>query len=749
VIGESVGRKEDLPLLTGRARFVDDIVRPDMLHMGVVRSPHAHARIMRITGGFAAADLPEVARPIPPYKAKRKFRAYEQPVLAAKVVRYVGEPVAVVVVDDPRHLPEAVEAVSVEYEPLPAVSSTEAALRPGAARVHQQWPDNVAYVGRASIGDVDAAMGKAHLVVEEKFHHPRLAAMPIETRGALAYVDDGLVVLSTTQHPYHLRDVIAHLLELAEEEIRVLTPDVGGSFGAKGQIHGEDILVAALARRLGRPVKWIEARNEHFIATCHDREQRHEICAGFARDGAIVAIDDRFAADFGAYAVQEDGVTVNTINHMCGPYRVPNYRNACTNVVTHKTFSAAYRAAGRPEAAFVMERALDIAARRLGIDAAEIRRRNLVPAAAMPYKPGITYKDGVPVAYDPADFPAAFEKLLTLFGYEEMRARQKKTRHMGIGLACYVQGTALGPYEGANVRVDPSGKVFVNVGISSQGQSHATTLAQVCAQELGVAYEDVTLVGGDTRALPYGFGPYGSRIAANAGPAVARAARQVRGKAIKLASAMLEAAEADIRITAGRVHVVGVPGHGIPLAVLARTAVTSKALMPDPGLNACVYFNPETVTWAFGAHAAAVEVDVETCEVRILKYAAVHDCGNPINPMVVDGQLHGGIVQGIGAALMEELVYDDAGQLQTGSFMDYALPKAADLPPILTAQLAYPSVINELGIKGVGESGAIAPGAALANAVEDALAAFNITIRELPVTPARLFALLRAAGALK
>ncbi|HYR33040.1 MAG TPA: xanthine dehydrogenase family protein molybdopterin-binding subunit [Burkholderiales bacterium] len=746
MIGESAGRKEDLPLLTGRARFIDDIARPGMLHMGVVRSPHAHARIVRVAGGFAAADLPEAARPIPPYKAKQKFRAYEQPVLARAIVRYVGEPVAVVVADDARLLAEAVEAVEVDYQPLPAVASTDAALRPGAARVHEQWPDNVAYVGRVAIGDVDAAMGKAHLVVEESLRHPRLAAMPIETRGALAYADDGgrLTVVSTTQHPYHLREVLAHILGLAEEEVRVVTPDVGGSFGAKGQIHGEDILVAALARRLGRPVKWIETRSEHFIATCHDREQHHEVRAGFAADGTLVAIDDRFAADFGAYAVQEDGVTVNTINHLCGPYRVPNYRNACTNVVTHKTFSAAYRAAGRPEAAFVMERVLDIAARRLGIDPADLRRRNLVAASAMPYRPGLTYKDGVPVAYDPADFPAAFDKLLALFGYQEMRARQKRTKHMGIGLACYVQGTALGPYEGANVRVDASGKVYVYVGLSSQGQSHATTLAQVCAQELGVAYEDVTIVGGDTQALPYGFGPYGSRIAANAGPAVARAAREVRAKAIRVASSLLEAAEADIRITAGRAHVVGVPGHGVALSALA---VKAKALKPEPGLNACVYFNPETVTWAFGAHAAAVEVDVETCEVRILKYAAVHDCGKAINPMVVDGQLHGGIAQGIGAALMEELVYDDSGQLQTGSFMDYAMPKAADLPSILTAQLEYPSAINELGIKGVGESGAIAPGAALANAVEDALAGFGITIRELPVTPARLFALLRFKAA--
>jgi carbon-monoxide dehydrogenase large subunit len=666
MIGAAPERKEDRALLTGRGRFIDDIHRPGMLYMGVVRSPHAHARVKSIKG---ALDLPEVAHPIPPYKAKRKFRAYEQPVLATQVVRYVGEAVAVVVAEDARSLAGALEAVEVEYEPLPAVSTTEAALRTGAPRVHAEWPDNVAYVGKATIGDVDAAIGKADLVVKEALHHPRLSAMPIETRGALAYLDEAgaLVVLSTTQHPYHLREAIADVLRLVEEEIRVMTPDVGGSFGAKGQVHSEDIAVAALALKLRRPVKWIESRNEHFIATCHDREQSHEVRAGFAKDGTIAGIEDRFAADFGAYPVQEDGVTINTINHLCGPYRVAALRSVCTNVVTHKMFSAAYRAAGRPEAVFVMERMLDIAARKLGIDPAEIRRRNLIPVSAQPYKPGLIYKDGVPVSYDPGDFPASFDKLLTLFGYAEARATQKRqgTKRTGIGLACYMQGTA-----------------------------------------------------------------------------VARAAREVRAKAIKVASALLEAAEQDIRISEGRAHVVGVPAHGVTLSALAREAIRSKVLMPDPGLNACVYFNPETVTWAFGANAATVEVDIETCEIRLLKFAAVHDCGRPINPVVVDGQLHGGLVQGIGAALMEEIVYDEAGQIQGASFMDYALPKADDLPPILTAQLAYPSVINELGIKGVGESGCIAPGAAIANAVEDAVADLGVVIRELPITPARLFRLL-------
>ena len=763
MIGESVSRKEDVPLLTGSGKYLDDLTRPGMLYLGVVRSPHAHARITGISTTAAASlpgvvavagakDLPEVNRPIPPYKPKRKFRAFDQQVLAKAMVRYVGEPVAVVVAEDPRRLAEALEAVVVDYEPQPAVSSIDAAIGPGAPLVHERWPDNVAYVSRGSVGDVDTAMDKADVLVAEKFRHPRLAAMPIETRGVLAYVDDSnaLIVVSSTQHPYHVREAIADVLGLVEERLRVIAPDVGGSFGAKGQVYPEEILVPALALRLGRPVKWVEGRNEHFMATCHDREQVHEIRAGFKRDGKIVAIDDRFWADFGAYPVQEDGVTINTVNHLCAPYKVEHYRGVCANVVTHKMFSAAYRAAGRPEAAFVMDRVLDIAARRLRLDPAEIRRRNFVLPADMPYRPGLTYKDGVPIAYDPGDFPGAFDKLLKLFDYEETRALQKQRaggiHRIGIGLSCYLQGTALGPYEGANVRVDASGKVYVYVGCSSQGQSHATTLAQICAQELGVLFDDVVVVGGDTQVLPYGFGPYASRIAANAGPAVARAARQVRTKATKVAASMLEVAEPDIRISAGRAHVVGVPDLSVRLAEVARTAVKSKELMPDPGLNACTYFNPETVTWAFGAQAAAVEVDVETCEMRILKYAAIHDCGQPINPMVVDGQLHGGIAQGLGGAMMEEVVYDSTGQLLAGSFMDYAMPKAEQMPPFLTAHVTHPSMANDLGIKGVGESGAISPGAVIANAVEDALADFGITIRELPVTPARIFALLKAAG---
>jgi carbon-monoxide dehydrogenase large subunit len=762
LIGESPSRKEDQALLLGAGRYLDDLVRPRMVYLGVVRSPHACARVTKIwpseaaglpgvLGVFSARDLPEIHGPIPPYRLPRRFRISHQQVLVTQTARYVGEPIAVVVAEDPCRLADALDAVKVDYDVLPAVTSTDPAINTTQV-VHEGWPNNVAYVARGAVGDAGSAMKNASEVVSESFRHARSAGMPIEPRGVLAYEEGSpgqLVVVSSTQCTYHVREVIAEVLGMAEEQIRVIAPDVGGAFGAKAQPYHEEVLVAALARRLGRPVKWVESRSEHFVASCHDREQVHKVRMGFDRDGKIVAIDDEFWADFGAYPVQEDGVTANTINHLCSPYKVAHYQSTCHNVVTNKTFAAAYRGAGRPEAAFVMDRVLDIAARRLGLDPAEIRRRNFVQPSDMPYRPGLSYKDGVPITYDPGNFPAAFERLLELLGYDDARALQKRqaqsAQRIGIGLSCYLHGTAHGPYEGANVRVDPNGKTYVYLGCSSQGQGHETTFAQICAQELGVAFDDVVVVGADTQVLPYGIGAKASRLTATAGPAVARAAREVRKKALIVAASMFEAAPQDIDITGGRVHIVGVPDRSVRLADVAKAAVKFKALRGDPGLNACTYFNPQTVTWGFGAQAGIVEVDVETCELRVLKYVAIHDCGRPVNPMLIAGQLHGAIVQGLGGALMEELVYDGSGQLLSGSFMDYAMPKADQLPSIVTETIDHPSIINDLGIKGVGESGSISPGAVIGNAVEDALAEFGITVREVPVTPVRIFELLRQA----
>ena len=731
----------------------------------MVRGLHPYARIAAIDRAAALAlpgvvavwgaqELPEAARPIPlPFAATPHTRPYAMTALAADTVRYVGEPVAVVIADDPYRLADAVEAVAVAYEPRPPVLDPEDAART-ATRLHEGWPDNVAVVARGAVGDVERGFAAAYLVVEERLRHPRLAAVPIETRGVLAYRegDTGdLVVWSSAQNPYKVRDAVSAVLGLPAERVRVLVPDVGGAFGVKGNAYPEEILVAAAALRLGRPVKWVESRREHFLATGHDREQLHTARLGLDRDGRIVALDDAFLADVGAYPEEGDGLTLNTVNHLPGPYRVPHYRGVGRSVVTNKTLNMAYRGAGRPEAAFVMERLLDLAARRLGLDPAEIRRRNLVRPGEMPYRSGLTYKDGVPIAYDPADFPAALERALGLLGYDAWRARQRAAagtpRRIGLGLACYVQGSGLGPYEGATVRVDPSGQVYVLVGVAAQGQGHATTLAQIAAAELGAAFADVTVVAGDTRVMPFGMGTGGSRVTANAGPAVARTAREVRDKATRVAAELLECAPEDVRIEDGRVHVAGVPSRALSLGQVAHVAIKSKALRDarEPGLTSCTYFYPDTVTWAFGTQAAAVEVDLETGEVRLLAYVAVHDSGRAINPVIVEGQLQGGAAQGIGAGLWEELVYDAHGQLVTGSLMDYGIPKADQLPSIPVALLDHPSAVNDLGVKGVGESGAIAGAAAIANAVEDAVADLGVTIREVPVTAPRLFALLEEA----
>ncbi len=759
MIGASPRRKEDRRLLTGAGRFVDDLTREGMLHMGVVRSAHAHARVLGIAARAAlampgvvavwsAADLPEVSRPIPAaYGAAHKGRPFAQPVLAADVARYVGEAVAVLIADSAARAADALEAVTVEYEPLPALTTADEALR-SLARLHDGWPDNRALVARGEVGDVARGFAEADVVIHERFEHTRLSAVPIETRGAFAYRDSesgALVVWSSTQSPYLVRNAIAAVLGLPVEGVRVLVPDVGGAFGPKGSVYPEEILVAAAALRLGRPVKWVESRREHLVATGHDREQVHEVGIGFKRDGALTAIEDTFLADVGAYPLEGDGLTLNTINHLCGPYRVRHYRAAGTSVVTNKTPNAAYRGAGRPEACFVMERLMDIGARRLGLDPAEIRRRNLVRPDEMPYRPGLTYKDGVPITYDPGDFPAAFERALALLGYDEWRRRQKAqagtSKRIGVGLACYAQGSGLGPYEGATVRVDPSGKVYVLIGVAAQGQGHATTLAQIAASELGAAFDDVIVAAGDTTLVPFGMGTGGSRVAATAGPAVARAAREVRRKARSVAAELLECAPEDVRIAEGRAHVTGLPDRFVTLGRIAHAAVKSKALKSagEPGLNGCTYFYPDTVTWAFGTQAAVVEVDLETFETRLLAYAIVHDPGRAINPMIVEGQLQGGAAQGIGAGLMEALVYDASGQLLTGSLMDYAIPRADQLPPLPVALTEHPSVINDLGIKGVGESGAIPGAAAIANAVEDAIVDTGVTIREVPVT-ARLLA---------
>ena len=628
-------------------------------------------------------------------------------------------------------------------------------MAPSAPLVHDDWPDNVPYVSRSGTGDVGPGFASAHVIVEAHLRYPRVAGMPIETRGVLASEDratGALLVWSSTQVPFAVRSAIAVALGLPEERIRVLVPEVGGGFGIKGHVYPEEIVVAAVARRLGRPVKWVETRREHFLSAAADRDQDHRARIGVARDGAIVALETAFTRDHGAFPPLGEAITQNTINHLPGPYRVPNYRAVGTNVVTHKTFAAAYRGAGRPEAAFVLDRLLDRAARALGMDPAALRRLNMIRPDEMPYRSGLTYRDGVPITYDAADYVTAFDRLIERLEYADWRAEQARrkgtARPIGIGLCAYVEGTGLGPFEGADVHVDPGGTVFVHLGVCAQGQGHETTFAQICADVLSVPVESVVVKGGDTQLVGYGMGTIASRVAAVAGPAVARSAGEVADKARLVAAEMLECDPKDIVLADGRVLVKGVPGKSLRLAEVARAAVRSRALAKTsgPGLHACGFFYPDSVTWAFGVQGVVVEVDVEACSLTLLRHVAMHDCGRPINPMIVEGQLHGGLAQGIGTALSEELLYDEEGQLLTGTFMEYGMPRADQMPDFEVGHLDFPSAVNPLGIKGVGESGVIAPAAAIANAVEDALADYGVLVNTVPLTGPRIFEMLRAGG---
>ncbi len=762
-LGRSVLRREDRRLLTGRGRYLDDLRLPDMLHAAIVRSPHAHARFARVDTEAAiampgvvsvltGADLPECQAAIPPF-IPGKLRPYPHPAIARGLVRHAGEAVAIALAGDGYRAADAALAVTVDYEPLPVAAHVDAALAPGAPRVFAEWPDNVAGPSQGAVGSVDTGFAEAQVIVETELTFPRIAPLPLEPRGVLAWPsahDRRLTIWSSTQVPYSVRSAVAAALDLAEEDVRILAPDVGGGFGGKGHVYPEDVLIAAVARRLGRPVKWVETRSEHFLAASPDRDQRHTARLGVRADGTIAALETTFTRDHGAYPTLGEVMPQNTINHLPGPYRVPHYRAAALSVVTHKTFSGAYRGAGRPEAAFVLDRLLDHAARRLGMDAAELRRRNLIRPEEMPYATGLAYRDGAVITYDPADYVAGFDLALRRLGYTEWRAEQRRRRGMrcplGLGVSAYVEGTGIGPFEGADVRIDPSGTVYLFVGVSSQGQAHETTLAQVCAAELGVDVDQVVVIGGDTSAIPHGMGTIASRVAAVAGPAIARASRDVARRARLVAAEMLECAADDVVLAGGRAQVAGVPSRGVTLGALARAALRSPALAREnePGLHTCGYFFPRSVTWAFGAHACVVELDTETGAVRVLRYVAVHDCGRPINPMIVEGQLHGGIAQGIGTAFSEALIHDADGQLLTGSLMEYGLPRADDVPTLEVDALDHPSAVNDLGIKGVGESGVISPSVAIANAVEDALVtagapADAMLIARLPVTPARVW----------
>jgi carbon-monoxide dehydrogenase large subunit len=766
-VGRSVRRVEDDRLLRGGGRFVADLSRPGQLHAHFVRSPLARARIADIDAS-KAIELPGVAGvythehvpagPMPPFlwdsppaklvgALQPELRPCHPPLLPADEARFAGQAVAVLLAEDRYLAEDAAELVEVDYQPLEAVTDARAALDRLAPVLHDGWDSNVAVRFEVRKGDAAAALDRADLVVRERFEVQRQAGLPLETRGALAEWDGARLTLwSSTQNAHPLRRAMSRVAGLDPEKVRVVAPDVGGGFGVKGVLYPEDLLVGLLALRTGRPVKWIEDRAEHLRSAIHAREQVHQVELGMTGDGRIVALRDQIVVDCGAFNPLGLVIPYNTIAHLMGPYRVPHLEAVATGVITNKTPTAPYRGAGRPEAVFAVERALELAARALDADPLEVRLRNLVRPDEMPFTAGIPYRDGEPLVLDGGDYPRALRRAAELVDYAGVRAAGVEAGRwrIGVGLACYVEGTGIGPFEGAAVAVGLDGRVTVQTGACSQGQGHATVLAQVCADHLGVAPEDVTVVGGDTAGIDRGWGTVASRSAVVAGSAVAAAAAAVRERVLEIAGDLLEAAPDDLRVEGARVVTAGAPERGLGLGEVARAAAAGGS-----ALAATEYFEPPTVTWANGAHAAVVDVDRDTGEVRVLRYGVVHDCGRVINPVIVDGQVRGGVAQGIGGALYEELTYDEEGQLTSGTLADYLVPTAGEVPRIDLEHMETPSPLNPLGLRGVGEGGAIPGPAVIANAVEHALRGGGSTpggldpvIRRTPLSPAHVRSLI-------
>jgi aerobic carbon-monoxide dehydrogenase large subunit len=766
LFGARVRRREDARLVTGHGRYVADVALPGLLHVAVHRSPHAHARIVRVDAAEARrrpgvvhvqvpADVAALGR-LPLLVPHSSLVAPACPeMLPQEIISYAGQPVALVVAASAAEAEDALDALHVEYEPLPAVASLDEAMRTDGPRVHPGG--NVAARFTQRVGDPAGALARADVVLRERFHVHRGGGMAMETRAIAARWDADLgqiTVWATAQAPQILRRLLARYLGLPEHAVRVVTQDIGGGFGPKAIVYAEDILVPFLARALGRPVQFVETRREHLAAVTQERDQWHDIELGLTREGHIVAVRDTFTHDCGAFVSWGVIVPILTSVTVPGPYRVPSYEVTLTALYTNRVPVTPVRGAGRPQAVFVMERMLDLAAERLGLDRVAIRQRNLIQPDEFPYDVGLISRDNSPRRYDSGNYPECLRRAAETvgaagFGAERERARAAG-RAIGIGFAMFVEDTGLGPYEGIRVRVDPAGRVFVFSGASSQGQAHETTLAQVVGDGLSVPIEQITVVPGDTAGIPYGVGTFASRVAVLASASAVHAAAEVRKKAIAIAAAQLEAAPDDLVLEDGRIAVRGAAGRGLTLGDVAAIATAPRPgyALPgsmDPGLEASGYVHVLQSTYSNGAHAAVVEVDPETGTVKVLRYVAVDDCGTMINPMVVEGQIHGGIAHGIGNALLEEIVYDDAGQLLTGTLMDYALPRASDVPALEVHHVVTPSPLNPLGVKGSGEGGTLPAPAAIANAIADALRPLGVEVTEMPLTRERLWRSVRRA----
>ncbi len=773
--GAPVKRNEDRKLLTGQALFIDDVELPGMLHVAFLRSQVAHARIKRIdvsgalqrpgvVAVYTANDLGAYWQhgpllvPPPPIPGT-VFNARTQVPLAKDKIRHVGEPLAVIVAESRYIAEDALDDIEVDLDILPTVVDIEAALTAASTRVHDDLDSNVSAHVHQSKGDYRKAAAQAHLILKRRFRYEHGISSPIETRGVVAQWNaraDQMTIWDTTQAPVFVRNGLAAMLGLGERQVRVIAPFVGGGFGPKIMMfYPEEVALPWISMRLNRPVKWIEDRLEHFFSTTHERGQIHDAEIALAADGRILGIKDVFLHDGGAYDPYGLTVPINSQCTLLGPYAVPAYDSAFTAVFTNLPIVTPYRGAGRQHGVFVMERLLDLAAHALKIDPAEIRRRNLIPSDAFPYKNEIIYQDFQPLEYDSGNYEPVLDKALELIGYDHfIRVEQPRLRAegrcAGIAVACYVEGTGIGPYEGAKVQIQSNGKVSVATGIGTQGQGHFTSFAQIVADELGVDVSDVDIVTGDTDQFYWGAGTFASRGAVVAGTAVSEASRAVRKKVLKLAGDAFECSEEDLVLADGKVAITGIPEKFIWLGDLARRANPMRgAVVPgtEPGLESTQYFGPPKGTTANGVHAAIVEVDPRTFDLKVLKYVVVHDCGTVINPMILAGQIHGGVAQGIGNAFYEKLSFDEQGQLLNASLADYLLPTALEVPRMELDHTVTPSPLNPLGIKGAGEAGAIPVGPLFAQAIEDALdlKRREVELLEIPLSPSRLFELTRKA----
>jgi carbon-monoxide dehydrogenase large subunit len=780
-VGQRLRRKEDGRFLRGTARYLPDLRMADVLDVAFVRSTESHALVRSVdvepalglpgvAGVLTLEELKKFSKPFTPNISPPGFKQFSWHALADERVRYVGEPVAVVAAVDRYVAEDAAALVTVDYEPLAPVTTAEAALDPSAPLLYPEWGDNLVFTKCFSHGDMDGAFREA-MVIRERFQSQRHSGAPMEGRGCLATVDPGtgkLSVWSSTQWPHPLRTVLADLLGLPESSVEVTAPDVGGGFGNKQHMFREELAVCVLAMKLGRPVRWVEDRWENLTASVHAREQVHEVEAAVSSDGVILALKARVTADLGDASTYFVGISPQlvTVSAMTGPYRIPNYSYELRCVVTNKCPSGAYRGFGRSTAALTIERLMDIVAERTGLDPAEVRRRNLLREDELPYR---TAAGGI---LDSGRYHECLDLALAHGDYarwrKEQAALRDEGRHIGIGLACIVEGTGpsvrgstgrFGAYDAATARLEPDGRLSVYVGVCPQGQGHATVLAQVAADQLGTTPADVDIFHGNTATSPYGLGAFGGRGAAIGGASVIKAVRRVRSKVLAIAAGRLGATPEELEISAGRVRVRNDDASALTIVDVARMAYHDVHLLPegmDPGVQFTSWYQPPLVEATPDAqgrmnnyaaasnatHLVVVEVHTETGQLSILQYTVVHDCGTVINPMIVEGQVHGGVAQGIGGALLEEMVYDSSGQFISGSFMDYLLPTATDVPHIDVHHIETPTPFIEGGFKAAGEGGTIGAPAALANAVADALAPFGVAIRGTPLSPSRLLSLL-------